>query len=145
MFCPSCKDEFRPGFTRCASCDVDLVEDLSAVPAAPAPSVEPAGPVPMFTYCGYLDLSEARRERDRVWQAGIRADIAIRPSPESQLGGHYDEEFWLRVEASQRANDERILGPPDEGGDGMACNACGQAIAETDSKCPNCGASFDGR
>ena len=35
MFCPSCKDEFRPGFTRCATCNVDLVDSLSDVATAP--------------------------------------------------------------------------------------------------------------
>jgi len=28
MFCPECKAEYRPGFTRCADCDVDLVANL---------------------------------------------------------------------------------------------------------------------
>ena len=28
MFCPSCRSEFRSGFTRCPDCDVDLVETL---------------------------------------------------------------------------------------------------------------------
>ena len=27
MFCPQCKAEYRPGFTRCADCDVELVEN----------------------------------------------------------------------------------------------------------------------
>lgn len=26
MFCPLCKSEYREGFTRCADCDVDLVD-----------------------------------------------------------------------------------------------------------------------
>ena len=35
MFCPKCKVEYRPGFTRCSDCEVDLVdvlpeEDLSS-------------------------------------------------------------------------------------------------------------------
>lgn len=30
MFCPSCRGEFRAGFTRCRDCDVDLVEELPA-------------------------------------------------------------------------------------------------------------------
>jgi hypothetical protein len=29
MYCPECKAEYRPGFTRCSDCDVDLVEALS--------------------------------------------------------------------------------------------------------------------
>ena len=28
MFCPECKAEYRDGFTRCADCDVDLLERL---------------------------------------------------------------------------------------------------------------------
>jgi hypothetical protein len=28
MLCPKCKAEYRPGFTRCADCDVDLVYEL---------------------------------------------------------------------------------------------------------------------
>ena len=28
MFCPECRDEYRPGFTRCEDCGVDLVEKL---------------------------------------------------------------------------------------------------------------------
>lgn len=30
MFCPSCKAEYREGFTRCADCDADLVESLAS-------------------------------------------------------------------------------------------------------------------
>jgi hypothetical protein len=30
MFCPECRAEYRPGFTRCSDCDVDLVHELSA-------------------------------------------------------------------------------------------------------------------
>jgi hypothetical protein len=28
MFCPQCKAEYRPGFTRCSDCGLDLVNDL---------------------------------------------------------------------------------------------------------------------
>jgi hypothetical protein len=28
MFCPQCRVEYRPGFTRCADCDVGLVDEL---------------------------------------------------------------------------------------------------------------------
>ena len=33
MFCPQCKTEYRPGFTKCADCGVDLVTNLP--PSAP--------------------------------------------------------------------------------------------------------------
>jgi hypothetical protein len=28
MFCPQCKAEYRPGYRRCADCDIDLVDEL---------------------------------------------------------------------------------------------------------------------
>jgi hypothetical protein len=28
MFCPECRAEYRPGFTRCSSCEVDLVHEI---------------------------------------------------------------------------------------------------------------------
>jgi hypothetical protein len=28
MFCPICRAEYRPGFTRCSDCEVELAEDL---------------------------------------------------------------------------------------------------------------------
>ena len=31
MFCPHCKAEYRPGFTHCSDCDVDLVHDLAVL------------------------------------------------------------------------------------------------------------------
>jgi hypothetical protein len=31
MFCPQCHAEYRPGFTHCTDCDVDLVYELPAV------------------------------------------------------------------------------------------------------------------
>ena len=34
MFCPECKCEYRPGFTRCSDCDVALVPQLPDAPAA---------------------------------------------------------------------------------------------------------------
>lgn len=31
MFCPLCKAEYRPGYRRCADCDIDLVDQLPSV------------------------------------------------------------------------------------------------------------------
>jgi len=31
MFCPKCRSEFEPGYTRCEACDTDLVESLAVV------------------------------------------------------------------------------------------------------------------
>jgi len=32
MFCPNCRSEYRAGVTRCADCDVDLVDELPPEP-----------------------------------------------------------------------------------------------------------------
>ena len=34
MYCPKCHAEYAPGFTRCADCDVELVEVLPAAKPA---------------------------------------------------------------------------------------------------------------
>src|SRR5256885_8989769 len=39
MFCPQCKAEYRPGFSRCSDCEVDLVERArESCPSGIAPS-----------------------------------------------------------------------------------------------------------
>lgn len=35
MFCPRCRAEYRPGFTECADCQVDLVHELPPTPEEP--------------------------------------------------------------------------------------------------------------
>ena len=47
MFCPQCKAEYRPGFSRCSDCEVDLVER--------APESYPSG------------IAPSQAQRKRVW------------------------------------------------------------------------------
>jgi len=35
MFCPECRTEYRPGFVRCADCDLPLVAKLPPEPPPP--------------------------------------------------------------------------------------------------------------
>jgi hypothetical protein len=44
LFCPQCKSEFTEGFTRCGSCNVDLIDQLP-----PQPKMETFRPVTVFT------------------------------------------------------------------------------------------------
>ena len=59
MWCPSCGSEYRPGFTHCPDCDVDLVAERPPEPTErPARAVslsgDPAllGPSPVEIYIG---------------------------------------------------------------------------------------------
>ena len=148
MFCPSCKDEFRPGFTRCATCNVDLVDSLSDVAAAPvekkARKETEAGPafVPMVDYCGFLTLEEARESREPLKEQAIRCEIAIRETP-----GSSDEEYWLRVEKDRYREVFSLLGFDEHDhnayDDTFSCDECGHEVAAAESFCPKCGARFE--
>jgi hypothetical protein len=158
MFCPKCKDEYRPGFTRCATCSVDLVDDLSAVQAAPGTEGEAPvgagrakrGPVSLAEYCGFTSLDEARRARDLLRGEGIPWEIAISESPESSPGGPTVEEYWLRVERSSIKQVMQLLGYDEaeaaaevEEDELSACGACGNSVTADEKFCPNCGATFE--
>jgi hypothetical protein len=44
MFCPQCKAEYRQGFTRCADCEVELVDEMPAGAIVAAEAAEAGGP-----------------------------------------------------------------------------------------------------
>jgi hypothetical protein len=153
VFCPNCKDEFRPGFTHCGRCNVDLVEDLAEVQEA-APVLAPEVPLPirLGEYCGYLSLDEARHARDQLRREQIRTEIVLREPPDASWDEPVREEYWLRVDTSQAKRVAEILGgvPAVEGDDdresdddSFACGDCGQQVAVEELFCPGCGARFD--
>lgn len=62
MFCPQCRVEYRPGFTHCTDCDVDLVHEL---PLAKTKSLESKqGPLPGDNeedpFCSFWQGDDAR-------------------------------------------------------------------------------------
>ena len=153
MFCPVCKDEFRPGFTRCQTCNVDLVEDLSQEkPRSSGTPDEPQPQVRVADYCGFLALDEARGARELLKQHAIRSDILIREAA-AEAEGRLQEEYWLRVEAERFAQVASILGydaadaadnvADNVADDEIACSDCGQGVKAEETFCPSCGARFD--
>lgn len=166
MFCPVCRDEFRPGFTRCANCDVDLVERLDAEPPPPPPPPTAGGragnvfggnrpsasPAPvlvqMAEYCGFLSLDEARDARDRLRREAIRSEIVIREPPGTGVETAPQEEYWLRVERERYRQASAILGfdeAESESGEAgtLSCGECGADVAAEEAFCPKCGARFE--
>ena len=150
MFCPKCKDEFRPGFTRCANCNVELVESLRAGAGVSPPVGQAApasSPLSLVEYCGFVSLEDARRARDLLFGETIGSEIAIRVSPAA--GGEPAEEYWLRVERARYKEVVRLLGydeaqAPEEAEEGsFACGECGREVAADESFCAGCGARFE--
>jgi len=59
MFCPQCNAEYRPGFTRCADCDVDLVNEPPHYALAGQPPADPGDPNE-DPFCSFWKGEDAR-------------------------------------------------------------------------------------
>ena len=155
MFCPKCKDEFREGFTHCAGCNVDLVEDLSTATGSSSagPGKSKATPAPNFPvrlaeFCGFFSLEEARHARDQLRLKRIRAEVVLREAPDASWDEPIQEEAWIRVEAARVKAVNAILDDDadsePEGASHFGCSECGEKVAAEESFCPKCGARFEG-
>ena len=60
MFCPQCNAEYRPGFTRCADCGVDLVNDPPEYALAGQPSAADPGDPNEDPFCSFWKGEDAR-------------------------------------------------------------------------------------
>lgn len=148
VFCPVCRDEYRSGFTRCATCRVDLVESLDATDES-APRVaarEEARPAPEPTalYCGFLSLEEARDAKRKMRDAGYNAEILIRDGEDEH--GREIEEYWLLVPQRAFKAAQALVGfdhaettHPEE----ILCSVCNKPVPEDAPECPHCGARFE--
>ncbi len=149
MFCPVCRDEYRAGFTRCATCDVALVDSLTATtPPKPASVVfaESAADEPMVNYCGFLTLEEARQAREKLRDANLSSEILIRDAPRDEQTAPVQEEFWLRVKPSAYRATVALLGfepATAASDDSFRCSSCGATAQASDDACPGCGLRFE--
>ena len=153
MFCPVCRDEYRPGFTRCAGCDVDLVNSLddAIVPEAPELVSDRHLDEPLRNFCGFLSLDEARAARDKVRASGVRVEILICEAPGASTAAPIAEEYWLRVMPSDARAvatliefDPGVVAAADGADDdAFNCSACGAVVRASDDKCPGCGLGFE--
>jgi len=152
MICPICESEYRPGITRCATCDVSLEERrASGSTAADAPArLADHAAEPLATYCGFLALDDARHSRDTLRREGIPSEIVIRDVEKARPSDPVREEYWLRVPVRRLDAVARLLGfdeheASDEDGedDSFACSACGAKVGAHDATCPGCGQRFE--
>ena len=164
MICPVCRDEYRPGFTRCATCDVDLVPTLDAGDAtrggnaARARAKEPVAAEvlatdPLVPFCGFLTLGEALQARDAVRVKGVRGlEVVILESPDVDLSAPPKDEYWLRVPRGALPLTVATLGieaavptaAAEADDEAFTCSACGATVGARDRECPGCGLGFEG-
>ena len=115
MFCSVCESEFRPGITRCPSCDADLVAEPAERRPVAKLEVESAAESEMLDYCGFLALDDARAARDLLRPRSIRSEIVIRDATEPGLAHRSGEEYWLRVPARSFPQVAEVLGRHNRG------------------------------
>jgi len=151
MFCPSCHSEYRSGFTRCATCDVDLVENLDTHRTTAPDKESEADPGPRIltsavNYCGFLSLEDARDAREQLRAHDIRSEILIRDPHGLDPTGKADEEYWIRVAPEDVQEAANVLGydVAEDAEDQVLCSACGYSVGQNDDSCPHCGARFEG-
>jgi len=60
MICPVCKAEYRPGFYRCADCDVELVDELTAEALVPPEPVAAPGDPDEDPFCSFWSGDDPR-------------------------------------------------------------------------------------
>jgi len=154
--CPACRTEYRLVATRCADCDVDLVDgnalpaeedELDAFPPASELECVRVAPIKWIQV-----LSQALQERGvahrvepgRVGDApdGQRPDVF----GDTQLFGLYvQSEHAPAARELDGSIAAQIL--PDEApileeGEEEACPACGTALTRDATECPDCGLQF---
>ena len=140
MFCPQCRSEYRAGFTRCGECEVDLVDELTAVAEEPAAS-EPSGT--WIECCGFLELGDARSARDRLHHEGLHAEIVIRDLSAGRPEVPAAEEYWIRFPANAVRRVAAILDDGSPRHADVKCSECGTIVSHQEAFCGHCGARFE--
>ena len=113
MYCPQCSTEYRKGFTRCADCDIPLVDRLPEL-APPASSKEADrkpedGDLDAQIYTGLCDpvaigLAQSLLEEARIPFFAMGQNVVNRQESGDFLG------FWsVRVPKARQAEAREIL------------------------------------
>ena len=121
MFCPRCKAEYRPGFTRCADCDVDLVDQL---PLPAAPSSQPLEVVwsgqdqqECVFWCQALKaagiLFTVNQRRNQIWGTGMNEpyEIAVLSDFAARARSEIASQQWPPQGEEEQ---QRLTGFPEE-------------------------------
>ena len=137
MVCPQCKAEYRPGFTRCADCDVDLLNESEATHAsrnAVAAAMSEKWPEQLWRGTDphyYLSLMGSLSSK-RVPCYGRPAVPPAYDSIDEQPAGSFPSvEFEVRVSASDLTFARWVMGSDDEMGEEEGAKTETEAEEET--------------
>lgn len=83
MFCPSCRDEFRPGFTECPDCGVQLIPEL----LEEEEGIEGAGLVEVDRFRTVQDAEQAIGWLEEAGISAFVPDLRRGPLPWTQAPG----------------------------------------------------------
>jgi hypothetical protein len=114
MFCPQCKAEYRPGFSRCSDCGVDLVYELP--PQASRPRAwEPEGPqdgAALGTIWEGDSESECVGVCEELKNAGIWYRVSQIPGIEDEATGGEDQadQAALELPAAENSTADETAG-----------------------------------
>jgi hypothetical protein len=157
MICPSCESEYRAGYTRCASCDVDLVEP-AALDAIKARTVSPRAALADVERAtiAQAGLAACREIESALLQGGVPAYVeASQEEGEALSAGTM--RYGVVVAASElqavskilRGRFEALLAREGTGAfqdtavdlnaETVTCPACGHTGALVEGACGDCG------
>jgi hypothetical protein len=147
-YCPVCLSEYREGFTRCSSCEVDLVERLADEMDLSEESIRQAleGKELVGVTRGTLDVVKETRD---MLSARRIASIVVDDEEESTPG--VPPRVMLVVSKDDLKAAAEVLGAKfqemvAEEGQQLSsdmsfdsCPACGSKVPENAEECPECG------
>ena len=101
MICPQCETEYRDGITRCADCDVALVNELA--PAAYDEALSPlADRIDPFTLGELTDRLE-KAGVPYIVEAGTALTLLDHPEQRLTAPDEWQARVWVAAEFSERA------------------------------------------
>jgi hypothetical protein len=157
MFCPSCRSEFQEGVAHCDNCEVDLVDMVPAVdpyasPEAMAKLLEGAD-LRAVVAGAFASVMEAQRILADARIASViapevegteigpgvhqRLFLMVSEADVARVRDHFEGRWNAGLEAEGLTWQAPAGTERDDGK--LPCPACGAAIAEADSECPDCG------
>jgi hypothetical protein len=153
-YCPSCREEYRHDFDRCADCDVALVSPDQLADAS-SPQFPEATEMMLLSHGAraWVEiLAKKLREAGVAYRMESLADLfdkgllktETRPTGE---GIFVQPEHFPQANeiASQHVQEDLATISEDAGvheTDENSCPACGHSLAPQDEECSDCGLSF---